>query len=109
MSVHSGYGAEVRRVGDPSVHDQHLMVDDCRQRQPAEYLLQKLQNLFAMHLHNAEKLTVTHTNTSMSHNGARVGFIYTPTLYFARTSLVKPYLGKRHSLAVQLVLTTLLF
>lgn len=100
VSVHSGYGAEVSHVGEPSVHNQHLVVNDCGQGQPAEYLLQKLQNLFTMHLYTTQKLTVArmkwYTIASMLSSNAMVSFSDTLTLYFARTSLVKPYLETQH-------------
>lgn len=50
VSVHSCEDAEVYGVGDPSVENQHPLIDHRHQRQPAENLLQQLQDPFAVHL-----------------------------------------------------------
>lgn len=50
MSVHSGDGVQVGGVRDPAMDDQHFVVHQRRQRQPAENLLEQLQDLPAMHL-----------------------------------------------------------
>lgn len=42
VSVHSGYRVEVCRVRDPTMHNQHLVINHCGQRQPAENLLENL-------------------------------------------------------------------
>lgn len=55
VSVHSAEDAEVCGVGDPSVENQHLLVDHCRQWQPAEDLLQQLQDPFAVQLRKHTK------------------------------------------------------
>lgn len=59
MSVHSGDDVEVCGVRDPAVHDQHLVIDHCGQRQPAEDLLQELQDLLAMELQGQTAVTPT--------------------------------------------------
>lgn len=59
MSVHSGDDVEVCGVRDAAVHDQHLVIDHCGQRQPAEDLLQKLQDLLAMELQDETAVTST--------------------------------------------------
>jgi len=50
VSVHSGDHVEVRRVGDPAVHNQNLILNHCGQRQPAEDLLDELEDRLAVHL-----------------------------------------------------------
>lgn len=50
VSVHSGNGVQVGGVRDPAMDDQHFVVNQGGQRQPAENLLEQLQDLLAMHL-----------------------------------------------------------
>jgi len=50
MSVQSGQDTKVRGVRDAPMEDQHLLVNDCCQWQPAENLLQQLQDPFAVYL-----------------------------------------------------------
>ena len=50
VAVHAGQDAEVRGVRDAAVQHQHLLVDHRRQGQPAEDLLQQLQDALAVHL-----------------------------------------------------------
>lgn len=42
VPVHSGHCVQVCGFRDPSVHNQHLVIDHRGQRQPAEDLLEKL-------------------------------------------------------------------
>lgn len=55
VSVHSGQDTKVRGVGDASMEDQHLLINHGRQRQPAENLLQQLQDPLAVNLRNKNK------------------------------------------------------
>lgn len=42
VSVHSGDGVQVSGVRDPAMDDQHFVVNQGSQRQPAENLLEQL-------------------------------------------------------------------
>ena len=53
VAVHAGEHAEIRGVRDSAVQNQHLLVDHRRQGQPAEDLLQQLQDALAVHLERA--------------------------------------------------------
>ena len=50
VSFHPANDVEVRGVGYPPVDHQHLAINHGGQRQPAEHLLQKLQDLLAVNL-----------------------------------------------------------
>ena len=50
VSFHPGDDIEVRGVGYSPVDHQHLAIDHRGQGQPAEHLLQKLQDLLAVNL-----------------------------------------------------------
>lgn len=65
VSVHFGKDAELCAVRDPTMEDQNLLIDHRHQWQPAEYLLQQLQDPFTMHLIAKKRLNF-HLNMRLS-------------------------------------------
>lgn len=69
------------------MHDQHLVINHCGQRQPAENLLEKLEDLLAMHLQDKSSLRLrSHTEDLLPSPG---GYAFTHVLFrFSATSFL---------------------